>query len=195
MLATNNFRELEFKYKADAVGLQDFLNLMEKLKYKKSLDISSWDTYYTKENNDNFIRFRESAKTPELTIKRKVTTENNWDRIEVDLPLDPKRLTRQTVQEFVKLEGYKENFRIYKTCNIFWQQYVNYVYYIVYDKQKNELGRFIEVEINKEALPHFHSGQLDPEQVLRDKEKELEELGITSKNRLKKSLFELFKQA
>ena len=35
------YSELEYKYKADNVGLKDFENLMEEIGYKKQLTVSS----------------------------------------------------------------------------------------------------------------------------------------------------------
>ena len=53
-----------------------------------------------------------------------------------------------------------------------------------------EQGRFIEVEVNKDKVAGLADGVLD---VLNDYEKVLNKLGITHKNRLKKSLYEMFK--
>lgn len=208
----NEFSELEFKYNADEVGLKQFTDLMEQVSYNKQLTVSSWDIYYTKPGvEDEFIRFRESVEKPELTIKRKVKDANNFKRIEVDVPLDPNipmNELRKTVEEFVKLEGYTENFKIYKSCFIYWKEFVNYVYYIVYDEQMREQSRFIEVEFNKDKLKDFDQRyvqvetvegtamvQEHPEDYLRVQEKKLEVLGITNRNRLKRSLFEMFRRA
>jgi adenylate cyclase class IV len=181
----SEFQELEYKFKADNVKLQDFVALMESLQPTEKLDISSWDHYYTN-NNEDFVRFRESD-TPELTKKVKVSSNNNWDRIEVDIPLDPSRVKESTVAKFLELEGYKPNFKIYKNCFIYWLDKVNFVYYIVFDPNMKELGRFIEVEITKNEL----GGTVE---VLKDAASVLEALGLNLQNRLKKSLFEMFKK-
>lgn len=183
-----SFTELEYKYRADNVGLQDFKNLMQKQQVKKSLDISSWDYYYTKEGEpDKFQRFRFSD-TPELTKKVKVNDNNNWERVEVDLPIDKNRVSEQIVSKYVSIDGYAENFRIYKTCFIFWLDNVNFVYYIVYDKDLREKDRFIEVEVNKDS----HVNIEDSMRILAEAETVLSTLGISSRNRLKKSLFEMY---
>ena len=184
----SEFLELEFKYKADDVKLSDFLKLMETLKVTKRLDVSSWDHYFVK-SEDEFLRFR-NGQNPELTIKRKTKDTNNWNRVECDLPLDQSRITKDIVTKFAELEGYKENFSIYKTCFIFWLDNVNYVYYIVYDSNMKEQGRFIEVEINKSSLGNL----TDPTEELKKQEKLLEPLGISPQNRMKKSLYEMFKK-
>lgn len=183
-----SFRELEYKYKADDVGLTQFCDLMETLNVVKRLDVSSWDRYYTKEGEpESFQRYR-SGNTPELTKKRKVNTNNNWERIEIDLPLDHSLITEEIVSKYVALDGYSENFRIYKTCSIYWLDNINFVYYIVYDKELREKARFIEVEVNKEKV----SGLEDVNSTLNEAERVLAGLGISPKNRLKKSLYEMF---
>lgn len=186
----NDFKELEFKYKADDLKLQDFISVISNLSPERRLDTSSWDYYYTKlDNKEEFVRYRESVE-PELTKKRKVKEANNWHRDEYDMPLDPKRIDRKTVEAWISTENYKENFRIYKSCFIFWVGKVNYVYYIVYDENMKEKGRFIEVEVNKKEVPVL--GLDNAMLLLKDSESVLSALGINPQNRMKKSLFELF---
>ena len=183
-----SYMEHEYKYRADGVGLEDFKNLMETLDIKKRLDTSSWDLYYIKSGEpDKFQRFRMSD-TPELTKKRKTSDTNNWERVEVDLPLDATKVTEETVIKYVGMDGYTENFRIWKNCFVFWLDNINFVYYIVYDKNLREKGRFIEVEVNKEVV----TGLEDANATLNKAETILADLGISPKNRLKKSLFEMF---
>jgi len=183
------FSEVEFKYKADDIDLKSFVNVMKELTITKQKDVSSWDHYFTNEtNNEEFIRFRESTE-PELTIKRKTKQNNNWQRVEVDLPIQQSRLEIETVNTFVELLGYKPNTSIYKTCFIYWLEYINFVYYIVYDEDMKEKGRFIEVEFNKSQLPE-HSDKVEVQ--LKYGQEILTKLGLSPQNRLKKSLFEIF---
>lgn len=186
----NEFKELEYKYKADDVKLTDFVNLMINLIPTKRKDVSSWDHYYTSVvTKDAFIRFRESD-NPELTMKRKIQSSNNWERLEIDLPLDPNRIKINTVNKWAEMEDYKHNFTIYKSCFIFWYDIVNTVYYVVYNEDMKEVGRFIEVEVNKEQVDKL--GVDACFEKLKDFEKALTALGISPQNRLKKSLFEMF---
>lgn len=192
----DKYRELEYKYKADKVSLSDFTNLITELQPNKRLDISSWDVYFvpssSQEDEEKFMRFRESD-TPELTIKRKTKSTNNWERVEIDLPLNPDKANEKVVTDFVKLEGYEKNFKIYKTCFIFWFDFFNAVYYIVYDENMKEKGKFIEIEINKDKVPEI--GVEAAKELLSEVEKNtLSNLDITHKNRMKNSLFELFKK-
>jgi adenylate cyclase class IV len=186
----SEFFELEYKYNGDDIKLSDFIALATTLLPKKRLDTSSWDIYYTgKEKPDEFLRYRESD-TPELTIKRKVKSTNNWERIEIDLPLDPTRISKSTVDSWVHLEGYSENFKIFKSCFIFWYENFNLVYYIVYNENMKEKGRFIEIEINKDKVPAL--GLEGAVKLLKEQEQTLVKLGINPQNRLKRSLFEMF---
>ena len=191
----SSFHELEFKYKADNIKLSDFINVMESLNYKNRIDVSSWDHYYTLKDLSSFQRFRESL-TPELTKKVKTNVNNNWERIEVDLPLDHKRVTKHIVEKYVSLDGYSHNFTIYKTCMVFNLEYCNYVYYITYDENLKELDRFIEVEINKDRVEELDSASVIPytnaTAYLAEAEKYLVTVGISPQNRMKKSLFELY---
>lgn len=188
----NEFQELEFKYKANEVKFVDFEKLVNSLNLTKSLDISSWDHYFVK-NEEEFLRFRNGS-TPELTKKKKIKDTNNWIRVECDLPLDPKRITQGIVNQFADMEGYKLNFKIYKSCFIKWTPEVNYVYYLVFDENLKEIGRFIETEINKEKIPELIKEGKNPEEILRKSEELLLGLGISPQNRMRKSLFELYKK-
>lgn len=185
----NEFSELEFKYVANDISLSEFKKLMRTLDIKDNKDVSSWDHYFTNNlNKEEFVRFRESDE-PELTIKRKTSVNNNWERVEVDLPIDPNRPHLHTVNKFMELIGYLPNTSIYKTCFIFWLDYINFVYYIVYDEDMNEKGKFIEVEFNKSKLPK-HSDKVEDQ--LKYGQEILSQLGLKPQNRLKKSLFEIF---
>jgi len=186
-----DFKELEYKYKADGTKLTDFIMLAENLSPKKKLDTSSWDIYFTHYTSSHkFLRYREATE-PELTCKEKVKESNNWERIEIDLPLDPNRINERVVTAFVDQIGYEKNFKIYKSCFIYWFENTNMVYYTVYNEEMKEIGRYIEVEANKDKLAEI--GQEAAMKELSELEKKLENLGITAKNRMKRSLFEIYK--
>ena len=196
-----DIQELEYKYKADEVKIKDFRALMEKLGFNVRLDVSSWDIYYLDgKDNDKFLRFRNGS-NPELTRKQKTNKNNNWERIEVDLPLDLNRVSEDLVTKFVEMGGYKENFRIYRTCFIYWMDEVNYVYYIVYNEDQREIGRFIEVEVNKDVATKLKNPMWDSSTETEERynpldnaAKELESIGLTHRNRMKRSLFEIYRK-
>lgn len=182
------FHELEYKYKADDIGLKEFKELMSRSTIKKSLEVSSWDVYYTK-GDEEFLRFRNGT-MPELTKKTKTQSGNNWVRVECDLPLDPRRVTEAIVDKFAEMEGYTKSFKIFKSCFIYWVELVSYVFYIVYDENMKEKGRFIEVEFEKDQV----ANHTNPEEILNMYAKKLEDIDLTPQNRMKKSLFEMFRK-
>ena len=180
------FKEIEFKYDAQNISMSDFISLVEALPIEKKMLVSSHDDYFVDCNN-NFIRYRYTDTRGELTIKRKTNDKNNNERIEINMPTVGDNLG--TVSAFVDLLGYKHNFGIYKTCKIYWTGNVVLAYYVVYDKEMKELRRFIEIEAN-EDLP-WESETAAWEEIQRY-EKMFESLNITPKNRLRKSLYEIF---
>jgi hypothetical protein len=186
-------KELEYKYNAAGIKLEDFEALMKKLPINKRKVVSSFDVYFTKDDNpDWFMRFRDSDIAPELTKKRKVKESDNWERVEVDLPLSPGKASEALIERFVSLDGYEKNFKIYKTCLIYWLDDANYVYYIVYDEFMNELDRYIEVEVNKDKAHDLGGAAFG---VLKKYEQVLSPLGIAHSKRLKRSLFEIYRKS
>jgi adenylate cyclase class IV len=183
-----DFKELETKYSADNVKLEDFVSISSQFVIKKKLMVSSYDDYFT-DATGNFIRYRHRDGYGELTIKRKTSDKNNNNRVEVNVPTSGDNL--KTIAAFVDLLGYTYNFGIWKTAQIYWIDKVVLAYYVVYDKDLKELRRFVEIEADEEL-------QWDTEEQAWDEiakyEKLLEPLGITPKNRLKKSLFEIFRK-
>lgn len=180
------FREIEVKYSADDIKLKDFLNIMSQLPVNKTLLVSSFDEYFTNSSND-FIRYRHNDGRGELTIKQRTNNKNNNDRIEVNVAANGNNV--ESITKFANLLGYQHNFTIYKTCQIFWLDKVDLVYYVVYDKEFKELRRFIEIEALEE-IPWISAEEAWAE--ITKYEKLLEPLGITPRNRMKLSLFQLF---
>ena len=186
----NKYKEVEFKYNANDINLTDFQEIIAKLNPKYLLEASSWDFYYTNKVGES-IRYRKSELKPELTIKRKMDEENNHHRIEINLGLGEGDHD-ETVHEFVKLLGYEHNFKIYKSCFIYFFDEVDVVYYIVYDENMREKGRYLEIEYLEEKA---HESELKHIfKTLDHYEKSLKKLGINKKNRIPYSLFEMFKK-
>jgi adenylate cyclase class IV len=184
-----NYKEVEAKYDASNISISSFVDLIEQnFSIKKKMLISSHDDYFT-DVNDNFIRYRYTDNGGELTIKRKLNSKNNNHRIEVNIPTSGDNV--KSIAAFVDLLGYRHNFSIYKTCKIYWSDTAVFAYYVVYDREMQELRRFLEIEANES---HTWASEEEAWNEVIKCEKTLEPLGITSKNRLKKSLFELFKQ-
>lgn len=181
------FKEIETKYYADDIGLDKFEKHVATLPaYRKKMMVSSYDDYFVNKKGE-FIRYRFTDNRGELTIKRKTTDTNNNERVEVNLSTSGDNLS--AVEAFCNLLGYSYNFGIYKTCRIFWIENVVVVWYVVYDKQMKELKRFIEIEADEDL--DWDSEEQAWDEVTKY-EKLFEPLGITPRNRVRKSLFELF---
>jgi len=181
------FKEIEFKFDATEIPLNDFKKVVEELKPTNQVIVSSYDDYFINDEG-NFIRYRHNNDSQELTIKRKLCDHNNNERVEVNLPIVPQDF--RTVQAFVELLGYKHNFSIYKVCQIYWIDKAVLCYYLVYDENMNELNRFIEIEANE----HLHfKNETEALALIKFYEDKLKTLGIHCKKRLKKSLFELYR--
>lgn len=181
-----DFKEIETKYYANAIPMDDFVKIVEPLN-PEWIMVSSYDDYFTNEN-DEFIRYRYHDNMGELTIKRKTNNNNNLNRIEVNIKTESK--SSKAVAAFVDLLGYKLNFSIFKTCKIAILDKVVLVYYIVYDSNLKELERFIEIEAREDIK---WLNEKDAWLEIVKYEDILEPLGISAKKRLKKSLFEIFK--
>lgn len=181
-----NHKEVELKYAADNIKFEQFSKLVEQLPVKKRMMVSSFDDYFVDEQ-DNFIRYRYTDDRGELTIKRQTNKNNNFERVEVNVPTAGDNFN--TITAFAGLLGYKHSFGIYKTCKIYYLDKVDLVYYTVYDKEFKELRRFIEVEALEDI--DWVSSE-DAWNEVTKYEKLLEPLGITPRNRMKLSLFQLF---
>lgn len=185
--------ELEFKYDGSHVTLTNFNKWAESQNPIKKIEVGSWDVYYsiTEKNNFgfDFIRLRLGPK-PELTIKIKKNDNNNNDRVEIDLPLNPNAPQKEIehlARKFCEQLGFIENFRIFKFCSIYLYEKTDAVFYISYDKDMKENGRFIEVEARKDVKFDNKEEAVAGIEAL---EKKLTVFGITSKNRMKLSQWE-----
>lgn len=186
------FKEIEVKYRAKDIKISDYRLLAESLLPTKQLQVSSPDHYYVK-SKDMFIRYRAGSR-PELTVKVKINDKDNFVRTEINIPLDlslSEEDRLKTVAAFCDAIGFTHNFSIFKTCIIYYYEKFNIVYYLVYDLEMVEKERFIEIEMD-EKYPWTSEEEAWNELV--KIEKHLSELGITSQNRIKKSLYEMFRK-
>ena len=182
------FKEIETKYDAKDISLPAFTDLVNGLKPKSWMMVSSYDDYFV--NKDDFIRYRHTDERGELTIKKKTTDKNNNERLEVNVPTQGGQFA--AINMFVSLLGYQHDFGIYKTCKIAFLEKVVLVYYVVYDNEMREQRRFVEIEANEDYA--WPSEQEAWDEVVKY-EKLLEPIGIQPRGRLKKSLFEMFRKS
>lgn len=185
------FLEIESKYRADKIDRLKFKELGNSLNPKNFLYVESDDTYYTKSETE-FLRYRAAdkntkSKRSELTFKKKTARNNNLVRVEVNLRVDTN--TPETVKEFAEGLGYKFNFQITKYCDIYYYDDADIVYYSVRDEE-GKYQSFMEIEV----MEGYAKSQEEAKAILSKYEKLLEPLGITYQNRLRKSLFEMYRK-
>lgn len=181
--------EIELKYNAKDVTIQAFQKFCEELKPLDYNNVSSWDTYYSGDVEGvdfDFVRHRQDN-PPQLTVKEKLNENNNNQRIEVDLLLD-NSTNEEDVQRFCERLGFTFNFKLFKSCYIYWYDKVDLVYYIAYDEEMREKGRFIEIEARKDRS--FESAE-EAWELVREWEKKLTKFGITPNHRIHKSQWEM----
>lgn len=200
---TLEFHEFEVKFRVDESKLNDWKQLMRDYKkqnpteYKEFVYIDSDDVYYTKESSNEdidyeFVRYRfsDGEKRAELTTKRKLKDSNNIIRKEQNVRVDQN--DRATIHEFVTDGlGYKYNFTITKYVQIYIFKDATIPWYTVVDED-GKRDTFIEVEVDEKLLHSINEDQAWA--IVSKYEKILEPLGITPRNRLRKSLFEMYKR-
>jgi len=183
------YKEIEYKYNAKNTSFKNFDAFIKTLKYKDHFIANSYDHFFTKENDKSgdFIRYRFNDLTQELTLKKKTSNNNNQNRIEINLQI--KELDQHKIKTLLEMLGYFYRFQIYKTCFIYIFDKIIVSYYIVYDENINELGRFIEIEADEK---YNWKNDIEAFEKINEFEKLFNSINITSKNRLTKSLFEMF---
>lgn len=200
---TLEFHEFEVKFRIEEGRLNDWKQIMRDYKkqnpseYKDFVYVDSDDIYYTKESNNSdidyeFIRYRfsDSEKRAELTTKRKLKDFNNIIRKEQNVRVDQN--SSKTIHEFVTNGlGYQYNFTIVKYVQIYIFKDATLPWYTVVDED-GKRDTFVEIEVDEQLLHKITEEEAWA--IVHKYEKILEPLGITSKNRLRKSLFEMYKK-
>lgn len=192
--------EFETKYRVEAESLNPFKRIMSTLPdLEKFVYVEGPDFYFTRPDG-NFARYRRPSHgmdngRSEVTIKVKpVGAKNNIIRKEVNWRVDA--TPEDAVREGLTLMGYVPNFSIWKGCHIYNFKDATLVFYTVVDTtfpDKNQkTDTFVEIEVSEE---HVHTMTEDEAWAIIEKyEKILEPLGLTARNRLRKSLFEMYKK-
>lgn len=184
--------EVEFKYDAKNINLSAFKEFCMKKDPVSYIMAAGHDHFYHNSKDlTSFYRHRVGAGINQFTFKKKTVEENNFIRIEhnIDLDLD---VTRDKILYLCKDLGYEYNTTIFKNSFIYVYEYYVMAYYIVYDNDMKEIGRFLEIEMNEE-FPWENEKQAWGELIIL--ERIHKPLGIDSSKRIKDSLFELFKKA
>lgn len=184
-------QEIEFKYLATDLPLTAFKTFCEKRNPLQFVIISGYDHFYQNDSTPNsFYRHRVNTNENQLTFKRKTTDDNNFIREEhnIDLPMN---VSEEKIGALCGINGYNYNTSIFKNCFIYNYDYYTLVYYICYDKDLKELNRFIEIEM-KEDYDWVNQEEAMGELVTL--ERICKPIGLEPKNRVIKSLFELYRK-
>lgn len=184
------FKEVEFKYRADEISLTQFTDFCKGRAPDRFVMASGWDYFYDSETLEGFCRHRVGPDMNQLTFKRKLTAANNYVRTEHNLDLAP-GMSVAAVSALCQEFGYKHNVTLYKNCFIYGYDWYTLVYYLVYDREMKELGRFLEIEMREDYTWNTEQDAWDALVVM---EKLCKPLGISPQSRVKRSLFEMFKE-
>lgn len=183
--------EIETKYRAGEVKLSDFKAFCEAKDPRSYKVVSGSDYFYSNtKDSDSFWRHRVGPDSNQITFKRKTADTNNFVRVEHNIELR-KDMTVEAVAAMLKEFAYTYNTEIFKNCFIYKYEYYTIVLYICYDKDMKELERFIELEMQED----YDWKNVDEAwNALIVLEKTAKDIGITSRNRVRSSLFELFRK-
>lgn len=185
------FKEIELKYRADAVDLTTFISFCEARKPEKIIIASGYDHFYHSDKGDeSFCRHRFGHDANQLTFKRKTADANNFIRTEHNVNLSPEMKEEQIVA-LLKEFGYSFNTRIFKNCFVFNYADHTLVYYICYDADMHELGRFLEIEAKED---HPWVSEQEAWDSILALERLFKIVGISPQARIKRSLFEMFRK-
>jgi len=193
------FIEFESKYRIDLDKLFAWKELVSNLdNLKESLYVESDDIYYTRPTTGDlayeFIRYRFSTsakeRRKELTIKSKTTELNNIKRFETNIRVDHNQTPE--IESFIKRLGFEKNFMIKKPgVHIYKFEDATLPFYTVID-EKGTQSHFIEIEVKEEIISKLTEQQAYD--IIRKYEELFKPLGITAQNRLKLSLFEMYRK-
>lgn len=185
------YKEIEFKYNAADIGLMDFTEFCKEHGEHKEVVASGYDDFYEKDGDaDSFCRLRSGADVHQLTFKRKTQDANNFVRTEHNIDL-ARSTTPAQIEALCAEFGYNYNTSIFKNCFVYKYDTYTFVYYVCYDTDMKELGRFIEVEMSEE---YAWTNEAEAYNHLLVLEKLMRPLGISPQARVKRSLFELYRK-
>ncbi len=189
-MSTKN-KEIEFKYDASGMRLEAFHNYCKKLAPLAYNVFSGYDHFYNDtKDKSTFMRFRVGENFSQLTLKRKTAASNSFVRVEHNIQTDP-GVPEDNIRALCQDLGFGYNTSIFKTAFIYKCENAVYSYYICYDVNMKQLGTFFEIEMDEDKEWNSPEEALT---LLAELERSASELGITAKNRIKLSLFEMYKK-
>lgn len=186
--------EFETKFRVEGDLVYPFKRLVENLPdLEDFIYVESDDIYYVDPNGE-FARYRFSKNKldtrAEVTWKSKLPgSNNNIKRIEYNWRVDG--TPADAIAGALELKGFTRNFRISKIVHIYRFKDATIPFYTVID-ESGKMAHFIEIEVKEELLTKLTDEQAW--EIISKWEKILSPLGITPQKRLRKSLFEIYKQ-
>lgn len=184
------FSEVEFKYKAEDISLSAFKEFCLARSPLKAVEASGFDHFYASNAGDSsFCRHRVGADTNQLTFKRKTVETNCFIRTEHNIDLAPP-VSLPQVAALCEEFGYSYNTSIFKNCFVYKYDWHMIAYYICYDVDMRELGRFVEIEMSEE---YDWKNEKEAYSQLIILEKTCKSLGLGPQSRVKQSLFDMYR--
>lgn len=203
--------EFETKYRVEDHQLIQFKQIVESTPGEKDfIYVEGPDYYYLRpewwfknmpqyDPSGTFVRYRKPSYGLD-NGKRQVTkkykpkdAKNSIKRDERNI--DVAKTPEETILGDFENEGLTFNFSIVKNCHIYNFEDATLVFYTVYDTtdgKPKKTDSFMEIEVNEEKIKHMT--EQEAWDVITKYEKILEPLGISAKNRLRRSLFEMYKR-
>lgn len=182
--------EVEFKYSADHQSLVEFHEFCSARNPRASITVSGEDYFYdNKHQSESFYRYRAGDDGVQLTFKKKTAKENNFIRIEHNIDLGWKA-NKDDVEAYLSDLGYTYAGKLFKIAFIYNYEDHNLVYYICFNQDMREIGRYIEIEMS-EQYPWVNQSQAWDSLVAL--EKLCSKIGAGISKRINLSLYELFK--
>ena len=186
-------KEIEFKYDASDIKLTDFIEFCKSRDPQKYVEASGYDYFYESPSDiDGFYRLRVGHDIFQLTYKRKTTAANNFIRDEDNLDMQRSATAKEQIEAHIRRHGYVYNTSLFKNCFVFNYDLYTLVYYICYDADMKEVGRFVEIEMSEE---HSWPSEKEAYSNLLLLEKLCKSIGLIPQARIKNSLFERYRKA
>ncbi len=192
-----NLTEFETKYRVEPHLLTEFKRIMATIpNLHKFLYVEGPDEYWVRGDGD-FARYRRPEHgldngRAELTMKKKREgAKNNIIRREWNWRVDGTPV--ETIREGLKDLGFTFNFSVWKSCHIYNFEDATLVFYTVYDTTNGKASKtdsFVEIEVSEEHVSQMTEAQAWA--VIEKYEKILEPIELTPRNRMRRSLFEIY---
>jgi len=197
--------EFEVKFRVEPHSLIEFKRIVSSLPgVERMTYVEGPDHYYTHPDYDenSFGRYRKASfgldnGRAEWTLKfRPKDAKNSIQRLEMNWRVDS--TPEEDIKRGAELMGFRHNFTIVKSCHMYKFADATLVFYTVYDATggsiSSKVDHFIEIEVCEHAIANVGMTEDEAWAVIERYEAALAPLELTAKNRLKRSLFDMYKR-